>query len=394
MASKSAHLLIISVIFLVTLGVVMLSSTSAFSTDAYSDGADLYYDVKRQFVWMGVGIVACFFFAVLDYHWLERLAKPGLIFAAILLALCFVPAFGEGANGAYRWISCKALGLGVLRVQPSELAKIAVIVFLSAWYCKYQSQREQFAAGFALPLLFVIGIVALVAVEVDLGSAALITFVGFMVMFAAGCRLRYLGAMALGGLACAAGLFVALQNSITVQNRMARIIAFTDIEKYKDGLGYQQYRALLAFGSGGLEGLGLGQGRQKMLYLPFAHTDFIFPMVGEELGLRFTLAVVFSFVVIAIAGLTISANAPDRFGKLVGLGLVAMLVSQVVINIGVATSLLPNKGLPLPFVSYGGSNLVCCMIAVGVLLNIYRQGIVAPERHLATILRAKVTPRL
>ena len=131
-----------------------------------------------------------------------------------------------------------------------------------------------------------------------------------------------------------------------------------------------------------------------MLYLPFAHTDFIFPMVGEELGLPFTLAVVFCFVLIAICGLLIAGNAPDRFGKLLGIGLISMLVVQAMLNIGVTTSVLPNKGLPLPFVSYGGSNLVCCLIAVGVLLNIYRQGIVAPEKEGGRILRTKMTPRV
>lgn len=394
MASKSAYFLILSVVCLVALGVVMLSSTSAFSTDAYAEGADLYYDVKRQFVWIGIGLVACVFFAAFDYHLLERLALPGYLFAMVLLVLCFVPQVGESAGGASRWISGKAFGLGALRLQPSELAKIAAVVMLAAWYARSEPRRGKLVQGFAVPLLILAGVVVLVGAEVDIGSAALIGAGGMAVIFAAGVRLRYLMAMGLIGLSGAATLAVAFKTSVTMQNRLARITAFMDLEANKMDLGLQQWRALLALGSGGVEGLGLGQGRQKMLYLPFAHTDFIFPMVGEELGLPFTLAVVFCFVLIAIAGLLIAGNAPDRFGKLVGVGLVTMVVVQAVLNIGVTTAVLPNKGLPLPFVSYGGSNLVCGLASIGILLNIYRQGIVAPGRDHAGILRAKLTPRV
>ena len=252
MAGKSAYLLILSVIFLVALGVVMLSSTSAFSTDAYADGADLYYYVKRQFFWVGVGLVVCVFFVALDYHWLERLAVPCYLLAAVLLALCFVPLVGESAGGASRWISGKAIGFAALRGQPSEFAKIAVVVMLAAWYAGSESRREKLLHGFAVPLLILALIVGLVGAEVDIGSAALIATGGLGVMFAAGVRWRYLGTMALVGVSSAAALAVAFQTSITMQNRMARIMAFMDLEAHKTGLGLQQWRALLAFGSGGI----------------------------------------------------------------------------------------------------------------------------------------------
>ncbi|MEZ5324286.1 MAG: FtsW/RodA/SpoVE family cell cycle protein, partial [Verrucomicrobiales bacterium] len=328
------------------------------------------------------------------YHWLERLAVPAFVLSIVLLILCFVPNVGVTVNGASRWISGKAMGLGSLQGQPSELAKIAAVVILAAWYAKSDARREKFLEGFLMPLLILGVIVGLVGAEVDIGSAALIATGGLVVMFAAGVRWRYLGAMAFVGLSSAAALAVAFQTSVTMQNRLARVMAFLDPEAHKTGLGLQQWRALLAFGSGGVDGLGLGQGRQKMLYLPFAHTDFIFPMVGEELGLPYTLAVVFCFVLITISGLLIAGNAPDRFGKLLGTGIVTLLIVQAVLNIGVTTCVLPNKGLPLPFVSYGGSNLICCLIGVGILLNIYRQGIVAPEKEHATILRMKMTPRV
>jgi cell division protein FtsW len=308
--------------------------------------------------------------------------------------LCFVPSVGVTVNGASRWISGKAFGMPFLTGQPSELAKITAVIMLAGWYARCEARREKFLQGFAIPLLILALTVGLVGAEVDIGSAALIATGGLGVMFAAGVRWRYLSAMAFVGLSSAAALAFAFYTSSTMQNRMERVVAFLDPEGHKTGLGLQQWRALLAFGSGGIEGLGLGQGRQKMLYLPFAHTDFIFPMVGEELGLPFTLAVVFCFVLIAISGLLIAGNAPDRFGKLVGLGLVSLLVVQAMLNIAVTTCVLPNKGLPLPFVSYGGSNLVCCLIAVGILLNIYRQGIVAPESERGSILRAKLTPRV
>ena len=174
MASKSAHFLILSVISLVVLGVVMLSSTSAFSTDAYADGADLYYDVKRQFLWIGIGLVVCVFFAVVDYHWLQKLSIPVYIAAAILLVLCFVPGIGVKMNGASRWISGKALGLGGLTGQPSELAKIAVVIILAAWYARSEARKDKLLPGFLIPLLILALIVGLVGAEVDIGSAALI----------------------------------------------------------------------------------------------------------------------------------------------------------------------------------------------------------------------------
>jgi cell division protein FtsW len=174
---------------------------------------------------------------------------------------------------------------------------------------------------------------------------------------------------------------------------MGRLAAFLDPERFKQDAGLQQMQALLAWGSGGMEGLGLGNGRQKMLYLPYAHTDFIFPIIGEELGLRVSLFVIFLFVVIIVCGMMIALHAKDRFGLLLGCGIVSLLTLQAAVNIGVTTSLLPNKGLPLPFISYGGSNLVGCMFEVGLLLNIYRQAVLEPQKKRIP-LHARVTPRI
>jgi cell division protein FtsW len=229
---------------------------------------------------------------------------------------------------------------------------------------------------------------ALVLGEVDLGTTALIGTTAFVVMFIAGTNPLWLGGLAVAGLG---GLLIV---ATQISERMGRLSAFLHPQNYKDDAGLQQMQALIAWGSGGMDGLGLGNGRQKMLYLPYAHTDFIFPIIGEELGLRFSLLVVFLFVVIIVCGIMIALHARDRFGLLLGCGIVSLLALQAAVNIGVTTSLLPNKGLPLPFISYGGSNLAACMFAIGVLVNIYRQGILEPPPVKRATMNAKVTPRL
>src|SRR5436853_113271 len=194
------------------------------------------------------------------------------------------------------------------------------------------------------------------------------------------------------------GLLAVIGSSVifvaATHSRMERLVAFTDLQRYKEDAGLQQMQALIAWGSGGMEGLGLGNGRQKMLYLPYAHTDFIFPIIGEELGLRVSLLVVFLFVVIIVCGMMIALHAKDRFGLLVGCGIVSLLALQAAVNIGVATSLLPNKGLPLPFISYGGSNLVACLFGVGILLNIYRQAKLEPGNKKRITMQTRMTPRI
>jgi cell division protein FtsW len=231
-------------------------------------------------------------------------------------------------------------------------------------------------------------LISFIITEVDLGTTILIGATSFVMMFIAGANLILLGTLSLGGIS--AILYLATH----IAERNGRLLAFLNPEQYKLTAGLQQMQALIAWGSGGIEGLGLGNGRQKMSYLPYAHTDFIFPIVGEELGLRFSLLVVFLFVLVIICGMTIALHARDRFGLLLASGIVALLAFQAAINIGVVTSLLPNKGLPLPFVSYGGSNLVVALFAVGLLLNIYRQGVLEPVATKQMPLRVRGTPRI
>ena len=380
MHRKSAYFLFLAVLGMLVIGIVMLFSTSAFARDSHGD---VYFFMKRQVVWLGVGLVVCTVAALVDYHFWQRTWWIWFGVALISLAFCFVPHFGMRINGSRRWV-----GLGPVTFQPSEIAKIAVVFFLAWWFARYEKGAGRILQGFVIPFAIVVTLLLLIVMEVDLGTTALIGATMFVIMFVAGTNPALLGLLSLGGLAGI--LFVATHMS----ERMARLSAFMDPERFKDDAGLQQMQALIAWGSGGMEGLGLGNGRQKMLYLPYAHTDFIFPMIGEELGLRVSLLVVFLFVVIIVCGMMIALHAKDRIGLLLGCGIVSLLGLQAAVNIGVTTSLLPNKGLPLPFVSYGGSNLAACLFGIGLLLNIYRQGVLEPANQKRTIIQARTTPRI
>ena len=380
MHRKSAYILFLAVLGLLVIGIVMLFSTSAFARDSHGD---VYFFIKRQAVWIGVGLVLCIFAALVDYHFWQRTWWLWFALALVALALCYVPHIGMRLNGSRRWIGC-----GPLTVQPSELAKPAVIFFLAAWFSRYEKPDRNILGGFLIPLV-IIGLPALLVLgEVDLGTTALIATTAFVVMFVAGANPLWLGGVAITGV----GALLVIATRIS--ERMGRLSAFLHPQHFKEDAGLQQMQALIAWGSGGMEGLGLGNGRQKMLYLPYAHTDFIFPIVGEELGLRFSLLVVFLFLVIIVCGIMIALHAKDRFGLLLGCGVVSLVALQAAVNIGVTTSLLPNKGLPLPFISYGGSNLVACMFGVGLLLNIYRQGILEPPPVKRAAMHARVMPRI
>jgi cell division protein FtsW len=380
MHRKSAYFLFVAVLVLLVIGIVMLFSTSAFARDSHGD---VYFFVKRQALWLGVGLIICFAAALIDYHFWQRTWWIWLGLAAVTLTLCFVPHLGMRINGSRRWV-----GIGIFNFQPSEIAKIAAVFFLAFWFSRHEKTSNHPVYGFAIPLAVVGALLALIIFEVDLGTTVLVGASSFVLMFVAGTNPILLGLLSIAG---AGGiLLVATQMS----ERMGRLAAFIDPQRFKDDAGLQQMQALIAWGSGGMEGLGLGNGRQKMLYLPYAHTDFIFPMIGEELGLRISLLVVFLFVIVIVCGIMIALHAKDRFGLLAGCGIISLLGLQAAVNIGVTTSLLPNKGLPLPFISYGGSNLVACLFGVGVLLNIYRQGVLEPRNQKLKTMQARITPRI
>jgi len=381
MHRKSAYILFIAVLVMLVIGIVMLFSTSAFARSSHND---MYYFIKRQTIWLGIGLVGCTIAALVDYHFWQRTFWIWFTLALIALALCFVPHLGMRINGSRRWV-----GIGPATFQPSEIAKLAAVIFLAAWFARHEQSSGSFWKGFVLPLFFIGSLLALIVCEVDLGTTALIGATTFAIMFVAGANPALLGLLSLGGIGGIATL------AIRMPERMARLTAFRNLEAYQRTDGLQQMQALIALGSGGVEGLGLGNGRQKMLYLPYAHTDFIFPIIGEELGLRASLFVVFLFVIIIVCGTMIALHAKDRFGLLLATGIVSLVALQAAVNIGVTTSLLPNKGLPLPFISYGGSNLAACLFGIGLLLNIYRQGVLEPSlNQKRVIMQARITPRI
>jgi cell division protein FtsW len=360
MQRNAIYVLLLTVVGLTTLGIVMLFSTSAFAQESHGD---IYFFVKRQAFWLSISLVCALIGALVDYHWWKKTWWIVFILSLALLILCFVPPIGLKINGSRRWIQ---VGFGTF--QPSELAKIAVVLFTAWWFEKFEKDAGRFFKGFLFPMAIVSIILVPISRQEDLGYTALIGAAGLCVMFVAGMRLRWILPIILAG---AIGI---LYLAMHIDERRDRLLAFLNPEEYQASGGYQQLQGLIAIGSGGIDGLGLGEGRQKMLYLPYAHTDFIFPMIGEELGLRVTLLIVFCYLLICLCGTLIAMNAPDRFGMLLGFGFVMMITLQAMVNIGVTTSLLPNKGMPLPFISFGGSNLAVCYFMVGVLVNIHRFG--------------------
>ena len=372
--------LMLAVAGLIALGLVMLFSTGAFARDSHGD---MYLFVKRQGFWLVVGIIAALIAASVDYHFWRKWWWVFFAGSVFLLLLCFIPPIGQRINGSSRWIN---LGFGTL--QPSEFAKISSIFFVAWWFSREDITFEKLKNGLLLPVSILAVPMVLIVLEVDIGNTALIGAAALAMIFVAGGALRWLAVLA--PMAFASIFLVAL----AVPERVQRLVAFTDPEKYRLCEGLQQWQGLIAFGSGGFDGVGLGEGRQKMHYLPYAHTDFIFPMIGEELGLKATALTVLAFLVILLCGALISANARDRFGMLLGFGCTMLITIQSMVNLGVTTSLLPNKGMPLPFISYGGSNLVVCLFLIGLLVNIHRQGQPLVSRFAPVLLRPHFEPRV
>jgi len=383
MGRRSGLVLCISVAALVGLGLVMLASTGAWAPGVDDDP---YLLVKRQGLWAGVGLLAAAGTGCLDYRVLKKIWFPLLLAACGLLALCYVPGIAVAAKGESRWIAVPVIG----RFQPSEAAKIVIIVALASWFAQYQAECRSFCRGFLIPGVLLAVPVGLIFFEKDMGTAAAVGAAGLLVLFTAGTRLTWL---VLVVALAVAGLTVAVRSD---PNRMRRFEALRnpDAEEHIRGAYWQQYRAKLAFAAGGLWGVGLGNGAEKHGYLPEAHTDFIFPVVGEELGLWFTLGTVFCFVLVSTAGVSISLHAPDHFGKLLGVGLTAVIALPAIMNIGVATSLLPNTGLPLPFVSYGGSNLVFTLAAVGLLVSLHRRAAFVERAEIPVIKERKLALKI
>ena len=343
---------------LLALGLVMLYSSSMVKAGAH--------DLMMQLIWFGAGIVMCAVAATRDYQWLNKFARPVYSLALLLLALVFVPHIGHASHGAHRWIKAG------LTLQPSEFAKIALVITL-AWYGAHsQRQMQTWKRGIVLPALFIGLMLGLIFIEPDRGTTVLLAAVSGSMLLAAGVRWRQI---LIPAALVAAGFAVSILRD---PMRMGRIFAWLHPEQHLNGAALQAQHAMYGLGAGGVSGVGLGNGMQKFGYLPEIQTDFIFANIGEELGLIATLLVVAAFIVIAICGIYIALNSRDTFGFLLATGVTLLISLQAAINIGVVTSALPNKGLPLPFISYGGSNLLAMLACVGILFSVARH---APVRE-------------
>ncbi len=355
-----------SVLLLVGMGLVMVYSASAITS--LEKMGDSFYFLKRQAIAAGIGLVAMAVAMKLGYRRMARLAYPLLVISIILLVLVLIPGLGHSAGGARRWIRMPGISL-----QPAEITKVAWVIYLAYSLAKKREKVKSFSVGF-LPHLAIAGLlVVLCMAEPDFGSSVALLFLMFVLLFAAGAKLSYLVGSVLFALPFA---YAAIARS---EYRMKRILAFLDPWAHRHDVGYQVSESLMSIGSGGLTGLGLGDGRQKLFFLPEAHTDFIFAIIGEELGLLGVLALVLLYAVIIWRGIRASLGASEPFGTYLGLGITSLIGFQAIVNMSVAMGLVPTKGLTLPFISYGGSSLIMLMGASGLLLSISASA--TPPRH-------------
>lgn len=355
---KTSSTMVAIVLVLLSLGIVMLASTS--TVKGSTSFGDPHYFLKRQLVWLFISLVVAVVLSRFDYHWWHKSAMPLAAVAVLLLAMVFVPGIGLKVGGSHRW-----LNLGPLSFQPSELAKFVSIIAMSSWMAAAGRRVRNFKEGFLYPIVGLGLILGLTMLEPDFGTTLLIGLVSMLIMFAGGTKLSYLFASGLLGVC---GFIIAIMRDPV---RLIRVLSFLSPEQHATG-AYHLTQSKIAFELGGLFGKGLGNSLQKHLYLPEAHTDFILAIIGEELGFIATLAVVLMFTGILVCGMIIAFKAPDPFGRLLAFGITMMVVIQAVINVGVVTGCLPTKGLPLPFISYGGSSLLMATAGIAVLHNIAR----------------------
>jgi len=350
-----------AVMALICIGLVMIFSASAVTaSQKFDDGA--FHFIKRQFLWAMGGFVVMMITMRIDYTLIRRWAPAMLGVSVFFLLILFIPGLGIDAKGATRQIS---LG-GIINFMPSELSKLCLIIFLAKFLADRIEQIQDLWSGYMPPLIIAGVLCGLVMLGRDLGTTMVIAFTVGMLLFAAGGQMKHL---VWSGIAAVSGLVAAI---VLEPFRFKRIMAFWDPMKYADTTGFQIIQSLYALGSGGLFGVGLGRSRQKFFWLPEQHTDFIFAILGEELGFIGVMLLLTLFFIFAWRGFRIALKAPDTFSSLLATGLTTMILFQALLNMGVVSGSLPVTGVPLPFLSYGGSSLLLNMISVGLLLNISR----------------------
>ncbi len=354
------YILLLVTLALIGIGIVMVYSTSAIlAGDRFQDP---YYFLKRQALYAGIGFVLMILMMFFPYGILKRFAYPILVLSILSLIAVMIPGIGHRAGGSMRWLKIQFFSF-----QPSEFAKLGLIIFLAYFLTKKEEKIRSFSFGF-LPTILLSGIViALVMKEPDFGAALFLTVVVFLLLFVSGARLIYV-AGALSLITPVAYYFL-----MNAGYRYNRLISFIRPWENPTGTSFQIVQSFLSFGSGGLFGLGLGEGRQKLFFLPAPHTDFIFSIIGEELGLVGAMIVVLLFLILTLRGVQIGLSLEDRFGAYLALGITLMISLQAVINMMVVLGLLPTKGLTLPMISYGGTSLVTNLVGVGILLRLSTQ---------------------
>ena len=353
-------MLFIATVALALLGLVMaLSATAAASLSGTDSAWSLF---RSQGTWLGVGLVVMMTVMRVDYHAWQKLAPFGMGVSLLMLSLTAMPGVGLAANGARRW-----LGAGPVVFQPSEAAKIAFVVCVADLLSRPERSIEDRRATLQPVLLLAATMVGLLMLQPHLGASLLIVAMALTMLYFAGTRLSHLAVVAVTGASLGA-LVIAYSPW-----RRARLLGFADPWEDPYGVGYQTLQSLHAMGSGGIDGLGLGSGRAKWGFLPYAHTDFIFAVIGEELGMIGSLFVVTLFAVIAATGLCVALRAPDRFGMLLAIGVTSWIVLQAALNIGAVVAVVPVIGITLPLLSFGGTSLLTKLAAIGVLLNVARQ---------------------
>jgi cell division protein FtsW len=350
--------LLYSLLALIIFGLIMIASAGfAYSKTRFGDP---YFFFKHQ-LFFGVlpGLIILYFVQRIDYNYWKKIAFPFFIISVVFLILVFVPGFGSRVYGASRWLQ-----LGSFSFQPAEMLKLSIIIYLAAWLENRKEKIKDFYEGL-VPFMAIIAVVSFLLVkQPDVGTLGVIILIAMSIYFISGARILHILAMGVAGISV---LYVIIR---VEAYRMNRLLVFLHPELDPRGVGYQINQALLAIGSGGIFGVGLGHSLQKFNYLPEPVGDSIFAIIGEELGMIGAMALILIFVFIAMRGLRIARLSPDRFARLVSVGIVAWIISQAFINIAAISGLIPLTGIPLPFVSYGGTSIIFLMIASGILLNI------------------------
>jgi cell division protein FtsW len=350
-------IILVITLILVTVGTAMIySSSSILAMEKFKDAQ---YFLKKQIFFVFIGMGAMVLLTKLDYHRLKKCAYPGIVLSVILLLLIFIPYVGIRAGGARRW-----LNLGLFSFQVTEMVKICIILFLAHFLARKVNYLKSFSRGILVPLVVTFIIIGLVALEPDFGTAVIIAMILMLMLFLAGCRMRHLAGLT--ALLIPAAIWMVMFKSY----RIDRLKVFLNPWNDPGNKGFQIIQSLLSFGSGGTFGVGIGDGMQKLFYLPEPHTDFILSVIAEESGFVGVVLVIFLFAVLIVRGFMVAFRAPDLFGTLLAAGLTMVLAMEAFINIAGVMGLIPLKGLTLPFLSYGGTSLIMSLVAVGILLNI------------------------